>query len=60
MEFTLGTAKLWGFLKLCYNESVLHKKSPWISSVDMFLCTLKISVAKTCKYLVFMVTEPTE
>ena len=38
--------------------SLPYTKSPCISSVDMFLRTLNISVARTCKFLVCMVTDP--
>ena len=34
------------------------KKRSYISSVDMLLCTLTISVARTCTFLVCMVTDP--
>ena len=38
--------------------SLFYKKGPCISSVDMFVCTLNISVEKTCKFLVCMVADP--
>ena len=38
--------------------SLSYKKGPCISSVDMLLCALNISVARTYKFLVCMVTDP--